>query len=566
MPAHCSSHPHIASASPIHLILACPSSVPAAPQGFRRSGRVVLMLFMLALASCAAPLSYADVQATVVITGCWPDSYPTPRSVTVTPNSDPTLSTTTTSLPTTTPYPRCPPPPGATAIPWPTAVPPRPPFATMEARQWAGGSWRQTTLHLPEKVLTLDLAAHPTEGWPAVASVVWSGDGDPDRVFVSVYNPRVNQWSHARQVDLGDSGIGNYVRTVAVTITGAGEVIAVWGMSDPDFRDNDPPSGIWTASSFDFGESWSAPQWIATDCRMVNDVAASLDGIVVVQLVCDAGPGAATPAMVLRQADGSWLSPERLNAPVWGYSEGAVVISGRGETARIVALVLAGIPGAPTAFLISRLLIGGAWQVAARPIAIPGIPDLSTRMWHVRGLAYDRVLSDGSIEPAVTFSWTGADAASGVYALTSLDGGVSWGNVEPIVHFGDTGLRALNVAPAYDVAADRLIAVFTCCADPAWTWVETTHYARWSVPGSGVWRAPGGEDPAQLVPLAIGSRAAADTVSAQASGSRMAWLAWIDTIQRIEVRSLDLNQIIPVDAYPTPTPLPAPTTATAGGA
>lgn len=142
-----------------------------------------------------------------------------------------------------------------------------------------------------------------------------------------------------------------------------------------------------------------------------------------------------------------------------------------------------------------------------------------------------------------------------MYALTSLDGGVSWGGIESILVFGTSGAKTLYDALAYDPAADRLVAFFTCCGDANWEWVEATHSARWSRPGSGSWQTPAGEDPQQLVPLALASRAAAQTVTAQAPGSRTTWIAWIDTLNRIEVRSVELNRIIPIDQYPTPTQL-----------
>jgi hypothetical protein len=118
-------------------------------------------------------------------------------------------------------------------------------------------------------VLALDLAVHPTEGWPAVGAVVWSGTSDPERVMVSVYNPVARRWSIARQVDLGPSQIGRYSRTVAMAVSSDREVHAVWGLSDPDFADGDPPMGVWASSSADFGERWSEPIRVTEGCRRV---------------------------------------------------------------------------------------------------------------------------------------------------------------------------------------------------------------------------------------------------------------------------------------------------------
>jgi hypothetical protein len=512
----------------------------------------------LLLTSCAAPPTYADVRATASAEGCWPDGFPTPRAITVTPADQgfaaPIVPTpavgqpSSTPLPSTTAIPRCPPPPGATAVPWPTAVPPPAPYPTIAPRTWAGGSARQTTLHLPSTAT----AAHPSEGWPAVASVVWSGNRDPDRVLVSVFNPHVNQWSSARQVDLGASGIGRYSRTVAIAITGDRVVHVVWAMSDPDFQDGNPPAGVWTASSADFGQSWSPPARIATDCPRVNDAAATPDGVIAVQLICDAGQQAGVPTMLIRTPDGGWQAPERLPIPVWPYSDGSVVVSDQGASAQIVSVTLAGSSGRPIATLARRPIAGGAWQLQSREVAVGA--EIGMRMGSVHGISYDRSAPDGTLQPAISFTWTGMDAPQGVYALTSIDGGASWGQVEPVFFLGLSGSQLPFAAPAYDPAADRLVALFTCCADARWAWVESTHFARWSAPGSGVWPPPGGEAANQLVPLALGSRAAAQTVTAQAPGSRSVWIAWIDTLQRVEVRSVELNQIIPVQEYPTAVP------------
>lgn len=523
---------------------------------------LVCMLGAL-LAGCKAPPTYAEAQATAQVIGCWPDYYPTPRAVTVTPAAALTAVTsktvlpgtpTRTALPTSTPYPRCPPQPGETAVPWPTPVPPPPPFPTMEPRPWQTGADLQTTLHLPNTVLTVDIATHPTENWPAVASVVWSGTDDSDRVFVSVFDPRSGTWSSARQVDIGPSAIGRYTRTVAIAITGDRVVHAVWGMSDPDFGDNDPPSAIWTSRSANYGETWSAPERIATGCRRVNDVAASSEGTLIVQLVCDDGPRASVAAMVVRQPNGAWSTPERLPVPAWYYSEGAVVIAGEGREAKAVAVLFAG-SGVPSAYFMSRRIADrGDWQVRQKQLAAPSAAPLGVRMWHVRGLAYERS-SVGSVpSQVITFTWTDAEFGS-AYALTSLDGGTSWGGVERIASSIATGGQIAFVAPAYDPAAGRLAAIWTCCGDDSWEAQGSTHYASWSTPGNPTWQAidaPG--QPGAPIPLVLGARSAAETVSAQAHGSRTAWLAWIERQQQVEVRSLDLNQLIPVDQYvPTPT-------------
>jgi hypothetical protein len=527
-----------------------------------RATVLVIALLPALLAACTTILTYAEAQATAQATGCWPDFYPTPRAVTVTPAGAPTVeavpgvppgTAAPSALPTTTPYPRCAPQPGTTAVAWPSPVPPPPPFPTMERRTWQTGADLQTTLHLPDVVLTIDLATHPTENWPAVASVVWSGTEDPERVFVSVFDPNSGTWSSARQVDTGDSRIGRYSRTVAIAITGDRTVHAVWGMSDPDFSDNDPPSGIWTSSSSDFGQSWSTPQRIATGCKRVNDLAATPDGTLVAQLICDDGPRSTVPAMVIRQPDGAWLQPERLPIPTWYYSEGAVVVTGAGDEARATGVLFAG-SGVPTAYIMTRrLAVPNQWVVQALPLHAPAGERLGLRMWHVRGLAYDRPGPVGPLQSAISFTWSDAEHG-GAYAMTSANGGATWSAPAPVVPARPPADTIAFVAPAYDPAADRLTAVWTCCAIDDWESHGTTHFGSWAVPGEGRWHlvdTPG--QPSTRMPLVLGARSAAQTVSAQAEGSRTAWFAWIEGQQRVEVRSLDLNQLIPVDQY-----IPAP--------
>lgn len=549
-----------------------PSTLPRGARKSTFSFRCFLAtLFCLlgsVLSGCATAPSYAQVQATAVAGGCWPGNYVTPPPVTVTPwggpfathtpgpTAVPTAGPSPTVLPTTTPYPRCAAGPGEpTLIPWPTPVPNPPPYPTMEPRPWQAGSDMQETLKLPGFVLNLDIATHPTENWPVVGTAVWSGNDDPDRIFVNVYHPRTHTWSPARQVDIGDSQVGRYTRTVAVGVTGDGAVHAVWGMSDPDFRDNNPPAGVWASTSTDYGTNWSAPQRIADDCRRANDIATTVDGFLVVMLICHDGPRATQPAMVLRRPDGIWLAPERLPIPTWYFSEGSVVIVGAGADARAVGLLFAG-GSAPTGFLIERRLAGDEpWSIRRLAIDAPGLtPGL--RMWHVRGLAYTR--PESAIQ-AITFTWTDADARNAVYALTSHDGGRSWGPVEVVVSREVNGSEIAFAAPAYDPAADRLAVAWTCCgADPG-AEQNSTHFARWSEPGSGRWRSPAPRQDDLMVPLILGARAAHATVSAQAANSRSVWLAWVEQQQTVEVRSLELNQVIPVSEYPPATIVPGGT-------
>src|SRR6266545_1457673 len=136
---------------------------------------MTILLFVPALAGCAAPPTQAEAQATAVVAGCWPGNVATPRAVTVTPNplsTTPTLATATagpgtatatpwptaTRLPTTTPYPRCTPGPAETLIPYPTPAPPLPPYPTQDPKLRQGGSDVQKTIQLPGHTYALTLA------------------------------------------------------------------------------------------------------------------------------------------------------------------------------------------------------------------------------------------------------------------------------------------------------------------------------------------------------------------------------------------------------------------------
>lgn len=48
------------------------------------------------------------------------------------------------------------------------------------------------------------------------------------------------------------------------------------------------------------------------------------------------------------------------------------------------------------------------------------------------------------------------------------------------------------------------------------------------------------------------------TVGAQAHNSRFIWITWVERQKQVEVRSLDLNTVIPISAYPTATPITIP--------
>ncbi len=506
------------------------------------------------LAGCGPVVTYADIQRTAVAGGCWPNrpAYPTPPPVTVTPPVPltptpqgfrwPTGVPSPTRLPTTTPFPRCPAASGEELVPWPTPVPAQPPYPTMEDTRAGGSSGQKTTLQLPEVVLTIDITTHPTEGWPAVAAAVWSGNDNPERAFVSVLNPHTRTWTPAHQVDIGPSSLGRYTRTVEVAITGDGVVHAVWGMSDPDFSNHDTPAGVWAAESHDYGMSWSTPQLIGADCRQVNDLAATLSGWLVAGLVCNDGPARVQPGIATRTPDGVWTL-ERLPGALWYFSEGAVGIAEDGQEERATVAFLSGPNGAmatpPRVLLFAKPLgAADAWQRTARDIDNPGVEE-GPRTWHARALVY-RPAGAGS--DSVTLMFSDASRWNG-YALISQDAGRSWLAPELVVAPEVSGEQIAFAAPAYDAISNRLVAIYTCCVDGGWSNAEpSTHYLRSSTLGSGVWADP---TPGQRVPLVLGARASGETVTAQARNARSAWVAWVEGGNAVEVRSFDLATVLP---------------------
>jgi hypothetical protein len=508
--------------------------------------RLLVLLALLALTACAAtpPPTYREVQQQALVTGCWPDRppYPTPPPVTVTPDPEappPAEGVATPPLPTTTPFPRCPPEPGREARPWPTPFPAPPPYPTMDARRWVGGSGQQVTLHLPTWILDIDLAVHPTEHWPVVGSVVWTGDSRAEHVMVAVYDPAARQWTPAHQVDLGPSSLGRYTRTVRVGVAGERTIVAAWGMSDGNLVTGDPPTQVWAATSDDYGRSWSAPTTIANHCRQVNDLATTLEGHVIVQVICIEGE-TAFPVLIVRTPDGQWQPPVRFNLPIWSFSAGTVSILPT-TPPRVVSTLFAGLNGmmfAPVLYVLTADLDQAterdAWQIAQRTITAP--VELGARMWNPRAEILDRPDPHG-LGLTITF----ADADHGhAMAITSLDAGASWGPTELIMP-AQGARRIPFVAPAYDPRADHTAAITVAPLGEG-----STHFGSWSIPGTARWWPEPGPEP---IPLVLGSRRAATTDVARARGSRMVWVAWVEHLAQLNVRSLDLNTIIPAEAY-----------------
>ena len=436
-----------------------------------------------------------------------------------------------------------------------------PAFPTQLPRIELGGSDQVMTMRLPGKIDALDLAVHPISGWPAViAWQHWSLSTDGVAAFARIYNPKARRWGPALQVDLGPTGNGaDRFASAVIGITGDSAVHAVWGASD------EGSAGLWTSTSTDYGETWSAAQRIATDCWFANAMATTPSGWIVVQASCFTG-GRADPqpdaTLIVRREDGTWLPQQRSGVPGWF---GTVAIAGDGPDALATAFVTSHGAGQDNhvAYLVSKYLRNeGGWNVTTRRIVPLGIAEAEAGdyHWHPQSLAYPRHYADGSVRTGITFMWSGRRRAS-AYALSSFDGGLSWGSVEPIIYYvgnsDETGQILEHVVPAYDVAADRLVAIWSGFGDPA-DLAPNTHYSSWSVPGSGVWHSslqalssdPGDIAPGQPVPIAFGGRSVGDMAATLASNARKMWIGWVEQRQEVKVRSFELNQMIPISEYP----------------
>lgn len=520
---------------------------------------------LLGLGGCggAAAQSDAAVARTAGALGCWhADGRPTPPPVTVTLAASPartapaivnpgaptrTPAPTATPRATTTPLPRCTPAPGETQEPWPTRIGtpaafPTRPIAALDAP--VDG----VALRLPDFVDGLDLAVHPTQGWPLVAAVnVPIGSQGAPRVFVRAWRPGAGAWGAAQSVDTPGSHPGTRLRSVAAAISYDGTLHAVWGASEF------PALALFAATSTDGGESWGPPAEVGRGYQEVLDAAPARDGSLYV-LALRRASDTRTDAVLLRRApDGAWGAAEPLPGagPVWYGSSGSLAIVGGHGAPAIVAALTADESRPGDLSVLRRPLAGTPprWTSVrlTTPDAAGALAHLQLRPFPYQvgvavaeGLAISAVRREGGA----------------LYAAASLDGGASWGGVQVVARAQGGQGRLPAGSVAYDPAARRLIALWECCADATEGSVESTHYGAWADPAGGAWSPP---PAAPAVPLISGARSAALTVMAQAPNLRSAWLAWLEGGHVIRVRSFPPDQIIPPGQYPPSTPRPSAT-------
>ena len=532
------------------------------------SHTIICLLLLVLISGCESAITYGDRMATAVAQGCWDDGAPTPRPVTVTPLggrvptppptvvTNPGAATTTpmpspTALPSTTALPRCTPAPGTTQAAWPTSRPTEPQVPTRQADYRQPAVDGATIMRLPNALLGLDLAVHPVQNWPVVAAIdIPMLNRDPARVYLRAYDPIGRGWGVAQNVDRDGSHPGTKFRSVAVGVTGDGTLHVVWGVTEY------PEQAMFASQSTDHGTTWSVPERIGGSVPMMGvlDMATTLDNQVFVLALQSTGTGVRA-VLLHRAADAQWAAPEPIPfAAPWYGSGGALVVAADelpGHAPQLVAAVTAGTEGAGGVVEIAqRPLRGGAWTVTPRPVT-----GTAGGAWAgvTRGVAY--TWTQGAVRaPAVTFTVVMRDDPT-IYALTSRDGGRTWGMAESIAR-APSGTTIRSAAPAYDPVAQSTLAIWTCCTDGLWGNAAATHYASWRALGASAWTPT--LDPAtfgQRVPLVSGASAAGMSSVAQAANTRVAWLAWVEDGQQVRVRTLRLDQVIPFAAYPTATPL-----------
>jgi hypothetical protein len=423
-----------------------------------------------------------------------------------------------------------------TLAPWPTPIPTEPPHPTRPVVLEQAESDPRTVMRLPGVILSLDMAVHPTEGWPAIATVRWPFPGqDAREVYVSVFNP-AGGWGASRSIDVGGSSLGNDAQSGAhIGVTGDRNVHVVYGADDAR-------NGwtIWTRESTDLGQTWSEPRGIAGGCWRPLDMATSAEGWITVLAACGRDRQSVEPVVLVREPGGRWREPVLLPTGHMAYLEGTIAIAGDSKTARAVLLVYS-MTHPATIFTAPFALQGGTPRLHTIPLVLSG-DKYSTLHRRFSAITFGHGRDDGAAPQAVGVSWVAADTGN-AYALTSPDGGESWLPVQRIAAAPSRGDVVLSAPLAYEPVADRLVSFWPCCVDTLFTPAAAEHRVT-SGALTGAW--------SPAAPLISGARMAGLTVAAQRPGGRFAWVAWVEQ-QQVIARTVVFNQVLPPDVYPAPT-------------
>jgi len=161
------------------------------------------------------------------------------------------------------------------------------------------------------------------------------------------------------------------------------------------------------------------------------------------------------------------------------------------------------------------------------------------------GLHFVRSVN-GEMQEGVQFTFATFPGAD-VYAVTSYDAGVTWSPAERIVYEKDEQPKHRNeVVSGYDPRADTFVSIWSCCGKNTGNHsasVRSASRSTWEIVAD---------------PLVDGAITANRTAAAQAAGLGSLWLAWIESPDKVQVRSLLLNTLINLSHYPIPTPVVTP--------
>ena len=368
-------------------------------------------------------------------------------------------------------------------------------------------------MHVGGTVLSVDIAVHPTLGWPAVVAVEASlTSRDTPHVLVRAYNPITRRWGSTQSLGSQGTALFSRFRTAQIAISADNTIHVVWGPG------RIAKLGLYASESHDYGETWSEPRIIAQASYGVFDIATSLDGALFVLANSEAHQ---QPLFIRRSTDGQWQPPELLPMPSWYGSTGALSVTGEGAYPNILLLSTGGGGSSADNAVFSAYHQGqsGPWNVERHLVSADTI-DLLT---HVRATP----LSEATL---FTFAM---DAHADVYALRMHNGQRQ--AITRVVQ--NSGKQTPYATAAFDPFTQRSIVLWTCCADARFVAAESTHYARWNTSDNDVWL------PDNATPLLTGAISAADLASAQAHNSRQVWLVWAESVHDVMVRSLDLDLI-----------------------
>jgi hypothetical protein len=406
-------------------------------------------------------------------------------------------------------------------VPYPT---PRP-FVAEPSRQ------PHTVIDMGGRIGALDLALHPTEGWPLLVAVQWGwshdsyGDG---RVLAVVHEMAGDAWGLTQSLNLAP--VRQSAGGIAAAISPDGRAHVVFGDG------GGPTAGrnhLWHVFSDDAGRSWSLP--------------APLGDGDALDMVADSSGRLHLLARLREGGETSRLAYATLEGQQWRW--GSPPLGGDRLRGTILALPLPG--GATRIVVAAPSRDGSRLDVALRDDHSPA--------WHTRQLPTGRFLREETImhvaglaaltpdnTPLVAIAWSQYSQA-GVFATLSHDGGASWGEQELIAFQPDrtaAGWGGWQPTLALDHSAQRLLAFWTLRAfdrpELPWLPVASTRpldSSTW-LPALG----PGAPQPTALLPSVD---SAATLSSATAPGARTTWLAWTESRDgRVEVASLAHDLVV----------------------